>query len=405
MRILILGAGYGGLALARNLDWWLGADSPHSITLVDRSPDHQIVVRLHEVAAASIPPEEALVPISYVLRGRRVAFTQAEVTGLDTAGRRVLTSAGDMPYDILAVALGGTTDFFGLPGVQEHALALKRLADAVRLRRHIEGQVVRAAYESDPERRRRRLTFVVGGGGFTGTEVAGELADRIRDLAAMHELNETPELLMLEAAEHLLPGFPPAAAARAAKMLADKGVTIRLREPVARAEPGRVILASGEEIFTETFIWAGGVRANAVVAESGLPVGSAGRARVDACLRWEGAENVFVIGDSALVCEPETGRPAAPSAQLAILQAERTARNLHRMLAGRPLLPFRGEPLAEVISLGRREALAMVGSLVVDGSQARRLKNLSYWRYQRSIGAWPLWAWYRPWHGHRQAYR
>ena len=383
--ILVLGAGYAGLALTRKLDWWLGKRSKHQVILVDRRDQHELVVRLHEVAAASIPPEDATVPITHVLRGRRIRFQRAQVTGFDVAGRFVRTSEGNLPFDLLVVALGGETEYFNLPGVRQYSLPLRTLADALRLRRHTEGQVVRARHDMDPGRRAARLTFVVGGGGFTGTELAGELLDRLAELTALHEIGTPARVVLLEARDHLLPGFPTSAAERAAGILGSRGVEVRLECPVASAGPGFVRLESGEEIATETFVWAGGVRANRLVAESGLPIGKDSRAQVDACLQWAGLEGVFVVGDSSGVIDPGTQRPAAPSAQMAIQQAEHLAHNLYRLLEGRPMMPFRPLPLIEVVSLGRREAIAGAGTISLSGPEARALKALSYWRYQRAL--------------------
>ena len=145
MRVVILGAGYGGLVTARRLERWLGPQSPHEIVLVDRWPYHQLIVRLHEVAAASTPPEDAAVPIEHALRGRRIRFQRAHVERLDPDARQVHTDRGALAYDLLVVALGSDTAFHGIPGLRAHALPLKSLPDALRLRRHTERQVVRAA--------------------------------------------------------------------------------------------------------------------------------------------------------------------------------------------------------------------------------------------------------------------
>ncbi|MBI3946769.1 MAG: FAD-dependent oxidoreductase [Armatimonadetes bacterium] len=389
MRTVVLGAGYAGLTAARELAWRLGPRHPHEILLVDRWPYHQLIIRLHEVAAASIPPEDAVVPIAHALRDRRVGFQRAVVTGLDADARRVRTDAGDIPFDLLVVALGSETRDFGIPGIREHSLPLKSLPDAMRIRRHLEAQVVRARHERDSDRRRARLTFVVGGGGFTGAELAGEVLDRVRDLVALHGLDESPRVVVLEATERLLPGLPADLAARAAATLAARGAEVRTRAPVARAGPGGLVLASGEVIAAETLLWTGGVRGAPAIAASGLPLGAGRRARVDAFLQWHGTAGIFAIGDASVVCDPRSGEPAAPSAQLALQEGVHAGANLHRLLSGRPMAPFTPAAVAEVVSLGRREAIALIGRVVIQGSEARVLKRLGYARYLRSVGAWP----------------
>ncbi len=387
MRIVILGAGYGGLALARALAGWFRRQAEHSVLLIDQNADHQLLVRLHEVASGSIPPEDALVPYARVLESSGVEFQQARVTRLEPTARQVQTSTGTVRFDLLVVALGGETEYFGLPGLREHAFPLRTHQHAVRLRRHVEHQVVRAARETDPARRQAHLTFVIGGGGYTGTELAGELADRLRELRALHQVSSPARILLLEAREHLLSGFPPAAIQRATASLCARGVEVCPEMPVAGAAPGQVLLATGEAIAAGTVVWAGGVRAHPLVAESGLPTGNGGRARLDRTLRWEGHEHLFVLGDCSEVTDPESGEPVLPSAQLAIQQATHTAHNLYRAVTGRPLLPFTRRPWAEAVSLGRNDAVALAGGLLVTGTSAHLLKGLSYRRYRLSLGA------------------
>lgn len=387
MRILILGGGYGGLALARGLAWWLKGRRDHAIALVDRNREHQLIVRLHEVAAASIAPDEALVPYERALRDTGVEFHQAEVTAIDAGAGCVRTSDGGLDYGILVAALGSETEYYGLPGVRENSFPIGSWQDAVRLRRHLEHQAVRARHERDAERRQAHLTCVIGGGGYTGIEVAAEVADRLRDLAALHGIPDPWRVLLVEAREEILPGMPASALQRAVEALREHGVEVRLGTPVVGARPGEVLLSGGEAVAAGTFVWAGGVRASPVLAGSGLPTGAGGRACVDAYLRWGGQERVFAIGDGALTPHPETGEPLPRLAQVALQQAEHTARNVCRLLANRPLLPFFGHVSAEVVSLGRRDAVALLRPVVVSGPDARFLKHLSYRRYRRSIGA------------------
>lgn len=387
MRICVLGAGYAGLTLARRLDRWLGPATPHEILLVDRSPNHQLIVRMHEVAAATIPPDEALVPIIRILHGSRVGFQQGTATGIDLQGKRVLCDGEPIGFDILVVALGGETADFGIPGVRENALPLRTCDQAVRLGRHVERQVVRAARAGDPALREGHLTVAIGGGGYTGAELAGELLYRLRELTTLHGISEAPRVLLLEARDQLLPGFPSDAARRAQGTLEEMGVEVRLCTPVTGICPGRVMLASGEGIPAGTIVWAGGVRAHPLVARCGLATGLGGRACVDEALRWDGRPDTFAIGDAALVLDRGTGGPVPASAQHAIRQAEHLAYSLYRLLDGRALVPYRPEPTREVISLGRREAVAVLGPVVLEGMEARILKNLSYRRYEASVGA------------------
>lgn len=387
MRICILGAGYAGLTLARELDRWLGPNTPHEILLVDRSCHHQLITRLHEVAAATIPPDAAQIPFSRALRGSRVHFHQATVTAIDPSTKRVHCDGHEFGFDILVVALGGEAAESGLPGIAENALPLRNCDQAVCLARHVERQVVRARRASDAAIREAHLTAVIIGGGCTGVELAGELHDRLRDLVALHELSESARVLLIESCDQLLPGFPLNAAYRAQEILAQLGVEVRLLSPVAAVRPGQVTLASGERIAAGTIAWAGGTCAPRLLAESGLPTDHHGRACVDAYLRWSERSDLFAIGDVCHILDHDAGAPVSATAQHAIQQARHLAYSLYRLLQGRSIVRYRPAPAPEILSLGRHHAIAVLGSVVLAGREARLLKHLSYRRYEASVRA------------------
>ncbi|HHX40330.1 MAG TPA: NAD(P)/FAD-dependent oxidoreductase [Armatimonadetes bacterium] len=387
MRICILGAGYAGLTLARELDRWLGPNTPHEILLIDRSSHHQLITRLHEVAAAAIPPDAALVPLSRALRGSRVHFHQATVTAIDPVAKRAHCDGREFGFDILVMALGGEAAESDLPGIAENALSLRNCDQAVRLARHIERQVVRARRAPDAAIREAHLTAVIIGGGCTGVELAGELHDRLRDLVALHELSESPRLLLIESRDQLLPGFPLNAAYRAQEILAQLGVEVRVLSPVSAVRPGQVTLASGERIAAGTIAWVGGTRAPRLLAESGLATDHRGRACVDAYLCWSDRSDLFAIGDACHLLDHDAGAPVPATAQHAIQQARHLAYSLYRLLQGRPLVRYQPAPIAEILSLGRHHAIAVLGPVVLAGREARVLKHLSYRRYESSIRA------------------
>ncbi len=387
-RIVILGGGYGGLNVALELERRLSRArrSDWEILLVDRYGYHQHIILLHEVAANSITLRDATVPFSRLLRGKRIGFLQGEVAGADLEQRSVAFDGKRVPYDHLVLALGSETDFFGIPGLRQNSFGLKSIDEALA----IHAQVRRAftlAETAPPEERRTLLTFVVGGGGFTGVETAGELTDWLPELAEEHRI-PMPEvrLTVVEASKTILAGFGRRPIRMAREKLAAKGVELKVGTPVVRAEPGLVHLGSGEAIPTRTLIWVGGVVAPPQLARWGLKVGPKGRAVVDEYLESAGRPEVYLVGDSSLVVEPATGRPVPPTAQVALQQAEVVAGNIAADLGYGRHRRFEPAPTGDVISLGRKDAIATFGPVVFDGYQARLLKESIALRYYYRIG-------------------
>ncbi len=388
MRILILGGGYGGLNVALELERRLSRspDRDWEIVLVDRYRYHQHIILLHEVAANSIAPRDAIVPFSRLLRGRRITFLQGRVSAADLEQHQLFVEGQGVPYQQLVIALGSETDFFGIPGLEESAFTLKSVEQALGIKAQVERAFARAR-DATAQDRQKMLTFVVGGAGFTGVEIAGELADWLPDLAGSNDIpNAEIRMLLIEASRTILPGFGRRAMGLARKLLLERGVELRLGSPVVRAEAESVHLASGEAIPTSTLIWVGGVKAPAELAAWGLEVGSRGRAVVNEYLESTNHPRVWVLGDSALVLDPSTGQPLPPSAQLALQQADLVAGNIAADLGYGRHREFRPAPTGDVISVGRDDAVATFGPVVFNGRQARLLKEAIALRYYYRIG-------------------
>lgn len=356
------------------------------ITLVDAYSYHQHIILLHEVAANSITPRDAAVSFSRLLKGKEIDFVQGEVVSADLKQRTIAFDGRQISYDHLVVALGSETDFFDIPGLPENCFTLKSIHDAMAIRAQVQ-RVFTLAERATAEERRALLTFVVGGGGFTGVEMAGELADWLPELAEEHRIPlAATRLVVVEATSIILAGFGRRPTRMAREKLAAKGVEMKVGTPVVRVEPGTVHLGSGETIPTRTLIWVGGVEAPPRLAQWGLPVGARGRVVVDQFLRASHRPEVYLVGDSAQVTDPSTGRPAAPSAQLTLQEAETVAHNIAADLGRGHHQPFQARPTGDVISLGRKDAIAAFGPVVFDGYRARLLKESIAIRYYYRIG-------------------
>jgi NADH:ubiquinone reductase (H+-translocating) len=353
--VVIVGAGFGGLRAARAL-----SRAPVQVVLLDRNNYHLFQPLLYQVATAGLEPEQIAKPVRIILRGQRnFDFRMVEVTGADLAARRLETSAGPLVYDYLILALGGETNFFGLESVARHGLGLKDVGDAVTIRNHVLTSFERAMLETDPERRRARLTFVVVGGGPTGVEMAGALSELMRLVLVKDypRLNLTDvRILLLEATDRLLGTFPPKLSAAAAATLWRKHVEVRFGATVADFDGARVTLKSGEVIPADTVIWAAGVQAAGLAGRLGLPTGRQGRVPVAPTLQVPGHPEVYVVGDAAYV--EADGAPLPMVAPVAMQMADTAAGNIQRALRGQPAQAFRYKDPGSLATIGRNAAVA-----------------------------------------------
>ncbi|MCC7354671.1 MAG: NAD(P)/FAD-dependent oxidoreductase [Anaerolineae bacterium] len=387
-RTVILGAGFGGLAAALHLARHADRHPQHEIVLIDRRNYHLLQGKLPEAAAGHVAPEEVMIPLAGLLQGRGIAFRQAQVLEVDFIGRAVHTDRGLITYDHLVIAVGSTTAFYNILGLKEHALTLKSIGDTVAIRATVERQFAVAAHELEPGPRRALLTFVIGGGGWSGVEIAAELAERAATLAAAYGLSPAePRVVIVEAAPTLLPGSDPWLIDTVTRTLKAARVEVRCGLPVTEAQARRLLLADGSSVEGGLIIWTGGVRAREVGDANALLRGQANRIVVDPTLAVPSHPEVYVVGDAAWVIDPHTGAPTMPSAQLARQQGEHVARNILAALENRSREAYRPHLKGALISLGGRSGAAIVARLRVGGRAARWFKRLNDYRYLFFIGA------------------
>jgi NADH dehydrogenase len=298
----------------------------------------------------------------------------------------VILEDGTLSYDYLVIGLGGESETFGIPGLQEYALNIRSINSVRLIREHIEYQF--AKYKREPERK-DYLTFVVGGAGFTGIEFVGELADRIPKLC--REFDVDPSLVKIyniEAAPTALPGFDPELVEYAMQVLSNKGVTFKIATAIKECTPEGVVLADGETIKAATVIWTGGIRGNRLVEQAGFEA-MRGRVKVDPYLRSEQYENVYIVGDCSIIMN-EQGRPYPPTAQIAMQQGITCAYNLVATIRNQPLKEFKFDNKGVVASLGKGEAIGIVFGKKMKGGWAALMKKLIDLRYLYIIGGVPL---------------
>ncbi len=363
--VVIVGAGFGGLRAARAL-----AKAPVRVTLVDRNNYHLFQPLLYQVATAGLSPDEIAQPVRAILRSQsNLEFRLAEVRGANLATRRLETDQGPLDYDYLILAAGGVTNTFGMQDVARHAFGLKSLEDAVAMRNHLLRLFEQAALEKDPARRKALLTFVVAGGGPTGVECAGaisELAQVVlqKDLPGLSL--ERPQILLLEAAQRLLPAMPERSGEFTEQALAEKGVEVHFGTAVAGYDGREVRLKGGGVIPTSTLVWAAGVQAAPLFTTLGVETDTLGRVRVLPTLQLPEHREVYVLGDAAHL-EGKDGRPLPMIAPVAMQQGEHAARNLLRALEGKDQHSFRYRDPGIMATIGRNRAVARLGSVELRG--------------------------------------
>ncbi|MCK9230623.1 MAG: NAD(P)/FAD-dependent oxidoreductase [Syntrophales bacterium] len=370
-RVVIVGAGFGGLWAARTI-----ANESVEVVLVDRNNYHTFLALLYQVAAALLEAGDISYPVRSIFRKLpNVSFVLAHVHRIDVDRGRLKTDGPDIPFDYLIVATGSITDTLGVDGVAKHAYFLKTLEEGVALKNHIICCFEAAAGEPDEAARARLLTFVIVGGGATGVEYAGALNELVRGPLSRDyrdiDFSEV-KIVLLEAADRLVGGMPGDIQAYTAKRLEKMGVDVRFRAKVDRVTGESVTLDGGETIPTRTVVWTAGVRGEPLPEYSGIATERDGRVPVLPTLQVQGHPHMYVVGDLASLKDRD--RPLPLVAQVAIQSAVAASRNIIRQAAGKEPLPFSYHDRGSMITIGRNSAGVAIGP-----------------RTYRGFFAWVLW--------------
>jgi NADH:quinone reductase (non-electrogenic) len=383
--IVVAGAGYAGLHVALRLTAKLRDQPKIELTLVDRHDYHQAITELPRVAGGTRAADAVRIPLQDVL-AKRVRFVQTEIRGFDLADRRLHTGAGPVGWGRLVLALGSRPNDFAIPGLAQRTLSLYSASDAERVWAAVSEALTSAAAAADPERQRCLATVVVGGGGATGVELAGELAEILPEVASRHGLApDRPAVQLVEAGPTILAGSSPQLIDKASKILSDLGVQVRTNAAIAAATEEGFQLKDGQLVEGGVFVWAGGLKAPELVAGSALPTGHNGRVKVDRYLRVLDHPAIYVAGDLASVTDPRTGHVLPPLAQVALEEGETVARNLDAELEGRPLEVFTFHDKGFVVSVGTRRGVADIVGITIGGRLAHLLKDAIEWEYRQSV--------------------
>jgi NADH dehydrogenase len=378
-RIVILGGGFAGTYCAKALERVRNAD--YEVFLIDGHNYFIFYPLLIEAGTAKIEPRHALVPLRPFLK--RTRFLPGEIDGVDMTARKVSyhrpmrKEVRELEYDHLVIALGSRTKTADIPGLREYALQMKTLADAVALRDRAIQMLELADSSGNAAEKTALLQFVVVGGNFTGTELAGQLQELLNRASRYYDNVHSTEcrIILLELSERILPALDEELADYAALHLSRLGVDIRLQTTIQQVTPDFVRLSTGEQLATNTVIWCAGVAPNPLVSKLSVPVDLKGYILCDRDLRVSGFQNVWAIGDAAVNVDPQ-GRPYPATAQHAIQEGRFLAGNLLRALKGVPTLPCDIKTRGSLAAIGQHRGVARIGRF--------RLAGLTAWLVNRA---------------------
>jgi NADH dehydrogenase len=356
-RVAVIGAGFGGIWAAKHL-----ANKPVDVVVVDKNNYHTFYPLLYQVAAAEVEPEHIVYPVRSILHKiPNAQFVMEEITQIDTEAKLLKTKHTDIWYDYLIISAGSVTNFFGTPGADKFAYPLREMDEAIELRNHILKCFEGAILTRDEEKRKRLLTFVIVGGGPTGVEYAGALAELIyRPLVKDYpniDFNEV-KLILLEAESVLIPGILESYKQYPLDRLEDLRVDVRLNSRVTEVTHDDVKLADGTVIPTETVVWTAGVKADDTVKAWGFATAKGGRIAVEPTLQVPDHPNIFAIGDTAYL--EQDGKPLPMVAPVAIQQAKIAAENVLAAIEGQTQKEFRYKDPGTMLTIGRNAGVAEI---------------------------------------------
>jgi NADH dehydrogenase len=335
---------------------------PVRVTLIDKRNYHLFQPLLYQVATAGISPHEIAYPVRAIFQKRKnFSFLMSRVNSVDFESKTVLTEQGEVTYDYLIIAAGASVNFYGNASLEQNALPLKDVSDAVRVRNHVLRMFELAAQEPDVRKRQALLTFIAVGGGPTGVETAGALSELMRLVLKKdyRQINmDNIRVILMEATPHLLTGFPQPLQEAARKSLEKKKVDVRLEAKVNCYDGEKLTLDNGEVIPTCTVLWSAGVRAASLIGKLGLEQVNGGRVKVLPTLQLPEQPDVYVIGDAAYL--EEDGKSLPMVAQVALQEGKHAAKNILSSIQKEPLKPFKYFDLGLLATIGRNAAVAYV---------------------------------------------
>ena len=382
---------YGGLQAAKTLNKQLRKHDDVDIMLIDQNNYHTLLTELHEVAGNRVEPGGVRVSIEHVLEYTKVKFVQDQIVRADLENRKLYSNDKEYDFDYLILGIGSEPTYFNIEGMEEHAFSLWSLSDAIKIHDHIINMFEQAAQEKDPQKRKEILTFVVGGGGFTGVELMGELIEWTNTLCKKYDIpKEEIRLIQVEALPTLVPILDKKLIAKVEKYLKKKGVEVLTDSPITAVSPNTLTINNDQVIPTRTVIWTGGVKAKSFVKELGISLGARDRIVVNEYLQTKEYPYVYAIGDN-MEFRDEDGKVLPPLVETAMQSADCAAYNIAADIKGKEKKKLEAKLHGVMVSVGSLFAVAQLSGMpLLSGLPAIIIKHLVNMHYLFGIGGLEL---------------
>lgn len=391
-KIVILGTGYAGVHAAKLLSKKYKKNTNVEITLIGKDPYHTLMTELHEVAGGRVEQDSVQISLKRIFSGRRVNVVLDEITAIDFENRTLTSNTEKYSYDYLVLGTGSEPAFFGVPGVKENGFTVWSLEDALRIREHVENMFRKAQKERDVAKRRRMLTFVVAGAGFTGIETVGELLEWKDKLSRNYDIdNKEVSLYVVEALDKILPILNDGLIAKSERYLTKHGVHILKSSPITNVEKESITLKNGKQIETNTLIWTCGVQASKFAANLGLKTARAGRVQTNEYMQSVDYGNVYVVGDNSYIEEEGKGLPQI--VETALQTAETAVHNIVADMEKGQKKAHKSNYHGLMVSIGSRYAVASLMGMSMSGFMAMAMKHLVNLHYLFGVAGFnAVWA-------------
>ncbi|MDX9800478.1 MAG: FAD-dependent oxidoreductase [Spirochaetia bacterium] len=406
-KIVILGGAYAGIAAAKRIYNKYKKGSEVELTIIDKNKYHTLMTELHEVAGSRVIPDAVMISFERIFSGKKIKVVNDFIKGVDFKNQVVESDRTKYPYDYLIIGTGGAPEFFDIPGVQENSFSLWSLEDALRIRKQFEERFRLAAKEADPEKRKRMLTFIIAGAGFTGVEIAGEFMERKNVLCGKYHIDKSDvKIMIIEALDYILPIIEEKLRKKAARYLEKKGIEVITGARITGATENKVIVSDGREFQTDTFIWTCGIHGSeftsmidltkghtsrgqgSIATAEGIHgmsdlrleederyiVGIRGRILVNEYIQSVDHKNVYVVGDNMWFLE--NGKVLPQIVETALQTGETAAKNIIADIENTEKESFKSNYHGFMISIGGRYAVSNAGGLKVSGFLAAAMKHL-----------------------------
>lgn len=361
-RIIVLGAGYGGILTAKKLANRFKNNSDMEIMIIDKNPYHTMRTELHEIAANRVEETSIRIDLKRVFSKRNVEVVLDEIVDMDLKNQVLTSNNKTYKYDYLVVGTGSKPTFFGIDGAEENSYTLWTYEDAVKIKEQILNMFRSAAKETDLDKRRDMLSFVVVGGGFTGVEMMGELGEWKDRLCTNFHIDKSEvSLYLADALPTILPIYPENLRKKAERKFTELGVKIKTGSGITQVTDRFVKLASGEEIKANTVIWTAGVEGSTIIENTEVEKQGRGRIVTNQYLQASGHDNVFVVGDNIFYTVEGQERPVPQMVENAEHSAPLVAKNIHRSVGGKELKPYKASFHGSMVCIGSRYGLAHLG--------------------------------------------